>query len=660
MANLTDTQSLDRSDTITGFAGGQTILGRYSLGRVLGQGGMGIVWLARDEKLNRDVALKFLPDIVVNDRASLNDLIRETRRSLELTHPNIVRTYDFVQDNSIAGISMEYVDSDTLRNLRIDQPNGVFEPSQVGEWVKQLCAALAYAHTEAAIVHRDLKPANLMINGKGQLKVADFGIARSLVESVSQITMQNNASGTLVYMSPQQLSGDTASPLDDIYAIGATLYELFTTRPPFYSGDIAGQVRTKIAPSIAQRRTSLSIPVAEFPAVWEETIAACLSKDPAQRPQSAAEVAVRLGLLDAASLPAPSPARTAAAVSAAPTPAYSTATAPLTVGALPSKFNPRRWLIGAGAAALLLSLLTAGVVWSNHYKQEQARQELVRQEQARQERARLEAEHLANARGSLLIRTHPSGATVTLGDQPPVQTPAPIQDLKLGEQTYKIELEGYDPYTGFAKVEENRIVKPDVVNLIPSVGAIQIHSQPEGLAFELRSKSNPMNVVRGATPQTVPSVPVGAYEVTVTREGWKPLTEPAQVRRGQEENKTLKFLGGTVTLKSEPPGAKIELNGKDLGVTPKQFADIPPGPVSYTLQLAGYDKAVAAGTVTAGEELPLQPTLHKTAVAVASRPRTVSSGRSRSSSSGRSSGGGREEGSGSDTALKWIRAFSGR
>ena len=132
----TTTDEFAVGETVRAFSPGQKLLNRYSLIRVLGQGGMGIVWLARDEELDRQVALKFLPEIVVNDRASLNDLKRETRRSLELTHPNIVRTYDFVQDYAVAGISMEYVDSDTLRNLRLDQTNGVFEVDLLGGWVQ--------------------------------------------------------------------------------------------------------------------------------------------------------------------------------------------------------------------------------------------------------------------------------------------------------------------------------------------------------------------------------------------------------------------------------------------------------------------------------------------------------------------------------------------
>jgi serine/threonine protein kinase len=113
-------QFLNSAPTVSGLTGGQRVLGRYRLEKVLGAGGMGIVWLAHDEQLDRDVALKFLPDMVLNDRASLKHLKNEMLRTLELTHPNIVRTYDLIQDSKFTGISMEYVDGDTLRNLQVD------------------------------------------------------------------------------------------------------------------------------------------------------------------------------------------------------------------------------------------------------------------------------------------------------------------------------------------------------------------------------------------------------------------------------------------------------------------------------------------------------------------------------------------------------------
>jgi serine/threonine protein kinase len=277
--------------TVRDFIAGQKLFNRYNLKRILGRGGMGVVWLARDEVLEREVALKFLPEMVVFDRAMLSDLKQETNRSLELTHKNIVRIYDFVHDATAACISMEFVDGDTLSNVRVDRPNKVFECWELGNWTNQLCEALDYAHNHARVVHRDLKPSNLMVNLRGDLKVADFGIARSLSDSVSMMTLRRHTSGTLVYMSPQQLDGAKASHLDDIYSFGATFYELLTSKPPFYSGNVDRQIHERVAPPMSFRREELDIVGGEpIDPIWEEVVSACLQKDPALRPQSALEI----------------------------------------------------------------------------------------------------------------------------------------------------------------------------------------------------------------------------------------------------------------------------------------------------------------------------------------------------------------------------------
>jgi serine/threonine protein kinase/Tfp pilus assembly protein PilF len=278
------------------FASGQKVFGRYTLVNVLGRGGMGIVWLARDEDLERDVALKFLPDLMIRDRAVFDQLKREAKRCLELTHPHIVRIHDFVHDERSGCISMEFIDGETLSNLRAEKEQKVFEPDEIAIWTSQLCDALDYAHNHAKVIHRDLKPGNLMVSQRGDLKVSDFGIARSLADSVSRLTIEQGRSGTLVYMSPQQLDGERSSHLDDIYSLGATLYDLLTSKPPFYSGNIDRQIHERVAPSMTERRKELDIEPALVPQVWEETVDACLAKDPSRRPQSAAEVAQRLAL----------------------------------------------------------------------------------------------------------------------------------------------------------------------------------------------------------------------------------------------------------------------------------------------------------------------------------------------------------------------------
>src|SRR5262252_9156123 len=150
-------------ETALDSVGGQKVFGRYTLVKVLGRGGMGIVWLARDQELERHVALKFLPDLMIQDRALLDQLKREAKRCLELTHPHIVRIHDFIHDERSGCISMEYVDGETLSNLRAEKERKIFEPDEIAIWTSQLCDALDYAHNHAKVIHCDLKPSNLMV-----------------------------------------------------------------------------------------------------------------------------------------------------------------------------------------------------------------------------------------------------------------------------------------------------------------------------------------------------------------------------------------------------------------------------------------------------------------------------------------------------------------
>jgi len=307
---------LDLGATIKGFSPGQKAFGRYTLAKMLGRGGMGVVWLAKDDELGRDTALKFLPEVVSTDRAAIDDMKREVRRAIDLAHPNIVKIHDFVTDGRTAAVSMEHVAGSTLSSLRVDEPARCFSHSRLEDWVRQLCAALDYAHGEAEVVHRDLKPANLMIDARGRLKVLDFGIAASLSDSVSRVSKQAGASGTPVYMSPQQMMGEKPAATDDLYSMGATLYELLTGKPPFHSGNILLQVQNKVPPLIAERRKEFGITMEPPPQAWEDIIAALLAKDAKDRPQSAGEVAERLGLIRISTAP-PSKASPPAAVSVA-------------------------------------------------------------------------------------------------------------------------------------------------------------------------------------------------------------------------------------------------------------------------------------------------------------------------------------------------------
>ncbi|MBL9172444.1 MAG: protein kinase [Verrucomicrobiales bacterium] len=269
--------------------------GRFILVRPLGRGGMGVVWLATDTQLREEVALKFLPPEIRGDSVALDSVRHEAARSRQLSHPNIVRIHDLHgDDDGTLLLSMEFVDGKNLNDLRLEQPGRRFAWTTLAPWVKQLCDALDYAHGER-LIHRDLKPANLMVDVRGRLKLADFGIAATAADSMSRVSLRQPTSGTLMYMSPQQLDGRSPRATDDIYSLGTTLYDLLTGRPPFQSGDIPFQIRQLPPEPIQDRLAELGIQDDVPPAV-AALVMSCLAKDPDQRPQHVRAVAEWLGL----------------------------------------------------------------------------------------------------------------------------------------------------------------------------------------------------------------------------------------------------------------------------------------------------------------------------------------------------------------------------
>jgi serine/threonine protein kinase len=276
--------------------GGKLLFSRYNTIRELGRGGMGLVLLAHDMALDVPVALKLIPKAVLHDTDGIANLKKEVLRGRALAHPGIVRIHNFEQEGRIAVIVMEYVEGESLAQRKARQPDRCFDVTEVRPWLEQLAVALDHAHHEARIAHRDLKPGNLLITPEGRLKITDFGLASSLSESMSRISVRQGISGTPPYMSPQQLRGERPTHLDDIYSLGATIYELLTGLPPFFRGDVLTQVLMVEPPPMTERRDEFGVKSRPpIPPAWEEMVAACLSKDATQRPASAADM---LRLLD--------------------------------------------------------------------------------------------------------------------------------------------------------------------------------------------------------------------------------------------------------------------------------------------------------------------------------------------------------------------------
>jgi serine/threonine protein kinase len=282
--------------TFPPLAADQWVFNRFWLERELGRGPGSVVWLAEDRRRQIWVALKFLSLELARDAAALEAVRRETLLSRRIAHPRIARIFAFEQNESMAAIAVEFVEGRTLSQLREQRAEECFEAADLERWIGQLCEALQYAHTGPRVVHGDLKPANLLIDADGNLKVTDFGIAQVLPNAASRATPAPLAAASLHYRSPQRALGALPCKADDIYSVGAVIYEMITSQPPFYRGDVAAQIQSAVVPSLKVRREELQIQGAPIPPAWEEAVAGCLAKNPEDRPASAEVLANLLGM----------------------------------------------------------------------------------------------------------------------------------------------------------------------------------------------------------------------------------------------------------------------------------------------------------------------------------------------------------------------------
>jgi len=272
---------------------GQT-LGHYRILEKVGSGGMGVVYRARDEQLERDVALKVLPSGTLSNDASRRHFRKEALALAKLNHPNIETVYEFDTQDGMDFLVMEYVPGKTLADRLI---GGALPEKEVIALGMQIAAALAEAH-EHGIVHRDLKPANIALTEKGQAKVLDFGLAKLLrprdETTADSLSSTHGAAGTLPYMSPEQLRGEQVDARSDIYTIGAVLYEMATYRRAFGEPLAARLIdavlhQSPVPPRALNPRISPEL---------ERIILKCLDKNPEQRYQSAKELLVDLRRLE--------------------------------------------------------------------------------------------------------------------------------------------------------------------------------------------------------------------------------------------------------------------------------------------------------------------------------------------------------------------------
>src|ERR1041384_4243643 len=261
---------------------GQTI-SHYKILEKLGEGGMGVVYKALDTKLNRTVALKFLPHRLIQSETDRTRFTQEAQLAATLNHPNICTIYDIAEHDGELFIAMEFVDGQTLREKK-----GTIGFKQAIDIGVQLADGLAAAH-EKGIVHRDIKPENIMIRKDGIAQIMDFGLAK-IRGTITRLTKEGSTVGTAGYMSPEQVQGQDADHRSDIFSLGVVLYELFTGQPPF-----KGVHETALAYEIVNVDAApMSSVKSELDPSLDAIILECLEKDPNERAQSAKQVAIDL------------------------------------------------------------------------------------------------------------------------------------------------------------------------------------------------------------------------------------------------------------------------------------------------------------------------------------------------------------------------------
>jgi serine/threonine protein kinase len=331
--SLVRADEIDFAATATGYDLAGRRIGQFEIREMIGRGGMGIVYLARDTKLKRSVAIKSMPaELQANSRARTR-FRREAELLASLNHPNIAAIYDIVEQEESAGyLVLEYVPGETLAQRIAREPLRLEDAFSIG---LQIAEAVAAAH-DKGVVHRDLKPGNIKITPEGKVKVLDFGLAKASPpkgQSVeTAVTRPGRIMGTPAYMSPEQACGKDTDYRTDIWSFGCIMYEMLTGNIPF-----EGETATDTVARILEREPDWQALPQDTPTNIRTLLRRCLEKDPRRRLRDIGDAAIEIR----ESLAPPATATAAALATPAP--------------------SPRRWAMVIGLIVIMLALLLAVV-----------------------------------------------------------------------------------------------------------------------------------------------------------------------------------------------------------------------------------------------------------------------------------------------------------
>ena len=576
-------------------------IGRYQITRELGRGAMGVVYLAVDPTIGRNVAIKTIRLGEVTDeeeRAKLRErLFREARSAGILSHPGIVTIYDMEEHNNVAFIAMEFVDGPTLDQLLSKREP--LAPERLMSILRQTGAALDYAHAKG-IVHRDIKPANIMIASDGAIKITDFGIAK--VTTSQQYTQTGTILGTPNYMSPEQVQGLAVTGRADQFSLAVIAFEMLTGDRPFTGEHLTTVVYKIVAeepPPVQRLNPTLGPQI-------DNALRRGLAKKPEARYTSCIEF---INGLDAAcantqgwkNLPRGGNMSLPTVISEAPARTTRFSPGSTTEEVVARRSSRWKWVLPF-AAALVVALGLIGLI----------------------------ALQFGTDLGTTKSAT-PAPPTQTASSPPPAETPAtpaveekkpspmesapaaksPDESAQKPQETSPVE---EDKKPAEAEVKPPDQAPPQVPPERPKATArpakgpqdVVITSEPPGATAVLDGNA----AVSCKTPCILSVLP-GHHSVSINQPGYQQerreiaiIDSPVDVPRV-----TLRTLAGTLMISSDPPGASITLNGQSTSkVTPSQF-NLPPGTYNVRLEKNGLQKSISVDIKngeTTFQKIPLQ------------------------------------------------------
>ncbi|MGH9775876.1 MAG: protein kinase domain-containing protein [Candidatus Acidiferrales bacterium] len=647
-------------------------VGRFTIQRLLGTGGMGQVYQADDTRLKRPVALKRMAPQLNTDEHYRRRFLKEAECASRLAHQNIAAVYDFFEEHGETFLVMEYVRGETLRD-RLCRPISINELIEV---FIQSASALVAAHGQG-IVHRDIKPENIMLTPTSEVKVLDFGVAKILPradESTTQLGSDSTGgmAGTPSYMAPEMLLEKKADARSDMFSLGTTLYEALTGQHPFLSDTFL-----HTADRILHHTPPLPHLVsAKVPAELSRITNKLISKDPAERYATSADLLVDLRAAQRAT-------------------AYPVLTPPQGAFLQPNPAGPARSLSSASTVAdlqqpsshrglwlvlLLVAVLCGGTalywprikqilpnaIWrtasteqsnsasvpgtpappvsaapaaspglaatdansdsplppaippeKNSAPNKPSSPKSNSSSSASAEGEPLDDKaHTTPGKGEIEMLPDVDGANVLLhapdGTTQSCVTPCSFRDLRPGRYTAEITKDGYRELLGIYPVEANRILqKKDHLDL--QQGTINVQSLPPQAEVYVNGNRQP-----GLTPMTIP-LPPGQYSVVVQMAGYQPARWDLTLKDQQNHMLTAKFEAdsappqgvGRVEIRTVPPGADILVDGASTGHRTPFTLELPPGGHKLTLYMQGYTPLNEVVVADPGKPLQIERVLRK-------------------------------------------------